>query len=181
MNPFSVSFLRTQSVIIHESTMTHSQEAMWMLPERGGGQGDYRAGIRAKINDAIECLKTEPLSKRAVSTIALRLVCNCRALHVSCCQQIIPIPFNSQGSETVDWKRQEEAKCFRGTARGYASVCLLPYSQSSCFIVVLALHIFDVFAFTLHPASFFEHPTIRFRSLSIPPPAHPSALSSCKQ
>ena len=29
--------------------------------------------------------------------------------------QIIPIPFNSQGSETVDWKVQSEAKCFRGT------------------------------------------------------------------
>jgi hypothetical protein len=38
-----------------------------MLPERGGGQGDYRQGIRAKISNAIECLKTEPLSKRAVS------------------------------------------------------------------------------------------------------------------
>ena len=42
------------------------QEALWMLPERGGDQGDYRAGIRSKINNAIECLKTEPLSKRAV-------------------------------------------------------------------------------------------------------------------
>ena len=47
--------------------MTSRQEAEWMLPERGGDQGDYRAGIRAKINNAIECLKTEPLSKRAVS------------------------------------------------------------------------------------------------------------------
>ena len=40
-----------------------------MLPERGGDQGDYRAGIRAKINNAIECLKSEPLSKRAVSEL----------------------------------------------------------------------------------------------------------------
>ena len=32
----------------------------------------------------------------------------------SCIPQIIPIPFNSQGSETVDWKKQGEAKCFRG-------------------------------------------------------------------
>lgn len=49
-----------------------------MLPERGGDQGDYRAGIRAKINNAIECLKTEPLSKRAVSADS------CAASHVFC-------------------------------------------------------------------------------------------------
>lgn len=37
-----------------------------------------------KIANVIDCLKTEPLSKRAV----------------------IPIPFTVEGSETVDWKDQ---------------------------------------------------------------------------
>jgi hypothetical protein len=58
--------------------LTLSQEAAWMLPERGGDQGDYRAGIRAKINNAIECLKMEPLSKRAVSADS------CAAPHLFC-------------------------------------------------------------------------------------------------
>ena len=48
---------------------TLSQEAEWTLPERGGEQGDYRAGIRAKIDNAIECLQQQPLSKRAVRLI----------------------------------------------------------------------------------------------------------------
>jgi thymidylate synthase len=45
----------------------------------------------AKIANVIDCLKTEPLSKRAV----------------------IPIPFNSKGSATIDWKIQGENKCCR--------------------------------------------------------------------
>ncbi|KAL9178422.1 hypothetical protein ACHAXT_003752 [Thalassiosira profunda] len=67
------------------------EEAMWQLDERGGAQGDYRAGMQRKIENVIDCLKTEPLSKRAV----------------------IPIPFNSEGSETVDWKDQGQNKCCR--------------------------------------------------------------------
>ena len=42
-------------------------------------QGDYREGMPHKIANAIDCLKTHTQSKRA----------------------IIPIPFNSEGSETV--------------------------------------------------------------------------------
>ena len=47
--------------------------------------------MQKKIANVIDCLKTEPLSKRA----------------------IIPIPFNSEGSETVDWKNQGQNKCCR--------------------------------------------------------------------
>ena len=70
---------------------TQEQYDEWFLPERGGAQGDYRAGMPAKIANVIDCLRTEPLSKRA----------------------IIPIPFNSEGSETVDWKDQGQNKCCR--------------------------------------------------------------------
>eukprot|EP00521_Asterionellopsis_glacialis_P016541 CAMPEP_0195291338 /NCGR_PEP_ID=MMETSP0707-20130614/7715_1 /TAXON_ID=33640 /ORGANISM="Asterionellopsis glacialis, Strain CCMP134" /LENGTH=218 /DNA_ID=CAMNT_0040351643 /DNA_START=67 /DNA_END=723 /DNA_ORIENTATION=- len=63
----------------------------WQLDERGGAQGDYREGMQTKIANVIDCLKSEPLSKRAV----------------------IPIPFNSEGSETVDWKDQGQNKCCR--------------------------------------------------------------------
>lgn len=71
----------------------YSQEEYetWQLAERGGEQGDYRDGMPEKIANVIDCLKTEPLSKRAV----------------------IPIPFSNVGSATIDWKDQGQNKCCR--------------------------------------------------------------------
>ena len=71
----------------------YTQEEMdeFQLNERGGAQGDYREGMQKKIANVIDCLRTEPLSKRA----------------------IIPIPFNSEGSEAVDWTDQGQNKCCR--------------------------------------------------------------------
>jgi hypothetical protein len=70
---------------------TEEEYKQWQLAERGGAQGDYRDGMPKKIANVIDCLKTEPLSKRAV----------------------IPIPFSLDGSETVDWKDQGQNKCCR--------------------------------------------------------------------
>mmetsp|Transcript_48170 Transcript_48170/g.127558 ORF Transcript_48170/g.127558 Transcript_48170/m.127558 type:complete len:220 (-) Transcript_48170:80-739(-) len=67
------------------------EEAQWLLPERGGAQGDYRDGMPEKIANVIACLREEPRSKRAV----------------------IPIPFSSEGSKTVDWTDQGQTKCCR--------------------------------------------------------------------
>eukprot|EP00310_Coccolithus_braarudii_P005280 CAMPEP_0183358732 /NCGR_PEP_ID=MMETSP0164_2-20130417/50082_1 /TAXON_ID=221442 /ORGANISM="Coccolithus pelagicus ssp braarudi, Strain PLY182g" /LENGTH=215 /DNA_ID=CAMNT_0025532675 /DNA_START=17 /DNA_END=664 /DNA_ORIENTATION=- len=63
----------------------------WFVPERGGRQGDYREGMQEKIANVIDCLRNEPLSKRAV----------------------IPIPFTVEGSMTADWKDQGQNKCCR--------------------------------------------------------------------
>jgi len=70
---------------------TEEEYKTWQLAERGGAQGDYRDGMQKKIANVIDCLKTEPLSKRA----------------------IIPIPFATEGSETVDWTDQGQTKCCR--------------------------------------------------------------------
>eukprot|EP00978_Attheya_sp_CCMP212_P027221 scaffold91019_cov49-Attheya_sp.AAC.4 len=70
---------------------TQEEYDQWQLAERGGEQGDYREGMQAKISNVIDCLKKEPLSKRAV----------------------IPIPFNSEGSESADWTNQGQNKCCR--------------------------------------------------------------------
>lgn len=70
---------------------TQAEYDTWQLPERGGAQGDYREGMTAKIVNVIDCLKTEPLSKRAV----------------------IPIPYATVGSATIDWKDQGQNKCCR--------------------------------------------------------------------
>ncbi len=39
---------------------------------RGGGQGDYRAGMQAKIDNVVDCLTRFPTSKRALITISNR-------------------------------------------------------------------------------------------------------------
>ena len=72
---------------------SYSQEEAdaWQLAERGGEQGDYRAGIDKKIANAIACLKNEPFSKRATITF----------------------PFSEIGSETNDWTNQGMNKCCR--------------------------------------------------------------------
>lgn len=43
--------------------------ARWLSAARGGGQGDYRAGIRAKVDNVVEALTLFPRSKRAVLTV----------------------------------------------------------------------------------------------------------------
>lgn len=65
--------------------------ARWWMQERGGAQGDYREGMPHKIANAIACLKAHAHSKRA----------------------IIPIPFNAEGSETVNWEDAGQTKCCR--------------------------------------------------------------------
>jgi thymidylate synthase len=70
---------------------TQEEYDTWQLAERGGAQGDYREGMQEKIANVIDCLKTEPLSKRAV----------------------IPIPFATEPSSTIDWKDQGQNKCCR--------------------------------------------------------------------
>ena len=65
--------------------------ARWLTPERGGAQGDYRRGMRRKIANAVDCLRTHENSKRAS----------------------IPIPFTDSGSETIDWRDQGQTKCCR--------------------------------------------------------------------
>ena len=70
---------------------TAAEAEMWQLQQRGGEQGDYRDGIDKKITNAIDCLKSEPLSKRATITF----------------------PFSGIGSETNDWTYQGMNKCCR--------------------------------------------------------------------
>mmetsp|Transcript_37266 Transcript_37266/g.61730 ORF Transcript_37266/g.61730 Transcript_37266/m.61730 type:complete len:215 (+) Transcript_37266:67-711(+) len=76
---------------------TQEEKETWQLAERGGEQGDYRAGITAKIENVISCLKNEPLSKRATITF----------------------PFSGEaaggtgGSETSDWTKPGINKCCR--------------------------------------------------------------------
>ena len=55
----------------------------------------------------------------------------------SCIPQIIPIPFNSQGSETVDWKKQGEAKCFRGECTMCVRVCVAVWEMAGIIASLL--------------------------------------------
>lgn len=46
------------------------QQRAFFSAERGGGQGDYRKGMAAKIDNVVDCLTRFPQSKRAVITIS---------------------------------------------------------------------------------------------------------------
>ena len=74
-----------------EETITDEEIDAYKTPERGGAQGDYRYGMRRKIANAVDCLRTHENSKRAS----------------------IPIPFTDSGSETIDWRDRGQTKCCR--------------------------------------------------------------------
>ena len=65
--------------------------AKYYTPARGGGQGDYRIGIREKISNVIDAIDKFPNTKRAVITI----------------------PHTDHGSITADHTVTDEAKCLR--------------------------------------------------------------------
>lgn len=46
------------------------EQRRWFSEQRGGGQGDYREGMRDKVANVVDCLTRFPSSKRAVITIA---------------------------------------------------------------------------------------------------------------
>lgn len=74
-----------------EIPQTSDEKFKWQRTERGGTQGDYSYGMKVKIANVIDCLKNEPLSKRA----------------------IIPIPFAEEPSVAVNWKDAGQTKCVR--------------------------------------------------------------------
>ena len=74
-----------------EEEITDEEIDAYKTPERGGAQGDYRRGMRRKIANAVDCLRTHENSKRAS----------------------IPIPFADEGSSSVNWRDQGQTKCCR--------------------------------------------------------------------
>jgi len=51
-----------------EKDLTDAQRSHFN-PERGGGQGNYRAGMERKIQNVVDCLNQFPMSKRAIITV----------------------------------------------------------------------------------------------------------------
>lgn len=47
-----------------------TEQLQFFSSERGGGQGDYREGMRQKIENVIDCLTQYPQSKRALIVVA---------------------------------------------------------------------------------------------------------------
>jgi len=60
-------------------------------PARGGGQGDYRMGVREKLSNVVSALRAFPASKRAV----------------------FPVPHSTKPSSQADHTDTDEAKCLR--------------------------------------------------------------------
>ena len=72
-----------------EEAVSDEEIDAYKTPERGGAQGDYRRGMRRKIANAVDCLRTHENSKAGLDTI----------------------PFTDSGSETIDWRDQGQTKC----------------------------------------------------------------------
>lgn len=52
-----------------ELPVSDADRERYFTARRGGGQGDYRAGMRAKIANVVDCLTHFPASKRAVISV----------------------------------------------------------------------------------------------------------------
>ncbi len=76
---------------IVNNTRDRQLHEKFYTPARGGGQGDYRVGIKEKIANVVSALKAFPGSKRAV----------------------LPIPHSVKPSITADHTDTDEAKCLR--------------------------------------------------------------------
>jgi thymidylate synthase len=66
---FPVAALEAYSAYNMEHSLDDAQRA-WLSESRGGAQGDYRAGMAAKIDNVVDCLTRFPSSKRAVIAIS---------------------------------------------------------------------------------------------------------------
>lgn len=65
---FPQEVLQTYSRINMEKDITAEQE-QYVNKQRGGAQGDYREGMRRKIDNVVDCLTRFPQSKRALITV----------------------------------------------------------------------------------------------------------------
>lgn len=52
-----------------ELPVSDADRARFFNAHRGGGQGDYREGMRAKVANVVDCLTRFPASKRAVISV----------------------------------------------------------------------------------------------------------------
>lgn len=66
---FPTDSLKVYSAWNLEDTINAEDKAKYFSAHRGGSQGDYRSGMRRKIQNVIDCLQKFPNSKRAVITI----------------------------------------------------------------------------------------------------------------
>jgi hypothetical protein len=65
---FPQAALQTYSRINMEKDITAEQE-QYVNEQRGGAQGNYREGMRRKIDNVVDCLTRFPQSKRALITV----------------------------------------------------------------------------------------------------------------
>mmetsp|Transcript_3064 Transcript_3064/g.4629 ORF Transcript_3064/g.4629 Transcript_3064/m.4629 type:complete len:190 (+) Transcript_3064:65-634(+) len=66
---FSVAALNVYSAYNLENSIDEKDRQTYFSAHRGGSQGDYREGMKAKITNVVDCLHRYPQSKRAVITV----------------------------------------------------------------------------------------------------------------
>ena len=66
---FPVAALKVYSAWNLEDDISEEDKAKYFSAHRGGSQGDYRSGMKRKIQNVVDCLQKFPRSKRAVITV----------------------------------------------------------------------------------------------------------------
>ena len=66
---FSKEALKAYSTWNLELELDITTRQKYFSEHRGGSQGDYRTGMRAKLDNVVDCLTHFPTSKRAIITI----------------------------------------------------------------------------------------------------------------
>ena len=66
---FPIEALMVYSAWNLEQDISEENIQAYFSDHRGGSQGDYRAGMKSKLSNVVDCLKKFPESKRAVLTI----------------------------------------------------------------------------------------------------------------
>lgn len=66
---FPVEALKVYSAYNLEDPIEEEKRRKYFSAHRGGSQGDYRTGMKTKIENVVDCLSRYPTSKRAIITI----------------------------------------------------------------------------------------------------------------
>ena len=111
---FPLAALQVYSAYNLEEPIPEQDRVKYFSAHRGGSQGDYREGMKVKIDNVVDCLRLFPQSKRAVITIPNTSTPSHTCDDDAKCMREIHFYFDNDGcvlNATV-WMRAQAAEIF---------------------------------------------------------------------
>lgn len=111
---FPINALQVYSAWNLEEEISEEDKARFFSAHRGGSQGDYRSGMRRKMKNVVDCLKSFPQSKRAVITIPNNSHHSHECDDDSKCMREIHFYYNAERDrlDATVWMRAQAAEIF---------------------------------------------------------------------